>query len=458
MIESGDRILIAVSGGVDSIVLLRTLFDLRKDLGIELAIAHLDHKMRDDSHKDLEFVQKLGQNLELDCFSEAIDVPALIEGEKRSPEEAARIARYGFLESVAIEWNATKIATAHNCSDSAETFLINLLRGSGIDGLSGLPAVRNLQNFKVIRPLIDCSRAEIEETAESKDWDFRVDPTNSDPKYTRNKIRHQLIPKLLEFNPNLLETLTNTTTNIEKASKFISRLAQQAYDSILISKTTEEISLDKKELISHDDFLVENILRIGIKGLRGNLDGIEKIHLDRALDEIRADQVGNQVPFIKDLSMLIEPGHIRIVQGELEEPFADPYEVQLNLAGTQEFAEIGWSFEIEVTDENNYEANGCLEAQLDFDKIVQPLYLRNRRSGDRLTPLGMGGTKKLQDLFVDAKIPRIERDTIPIICDQDGILWVVGLRMSERGRVAPDTKKLLRLRAVPMNRSEKIDV
>ena len=245
--------------------------------------------------------------------------------------------------------------------------------------------------------------------------------------------------------------------NLQKARKYISAQAESEFASVVLETSIIEVLLDKSKLLALDNFLIENILRIALRKLKGNLEGIEAVHLDRAVLELRKNQVGNRTPFIKELHMIIKSDCVVIAEGELDKNLIGPYEFELELSGVQEFAEIGWSIEIEVTDGSYHEAKGCLEAQLDFDKIVQPLYLRNRRPGDILTPLGMRGSKKLQDLFVDAKIPRVERDSIPIICDQEGILWVVGLRMSERGRVTSQTNKTLRLCAAPMNRSEKRD-
>lgn len=454
LIASGDRILVAVSGGVDSVVLLRILSKLQSELEIELGVAHLDHQMRDDSHEDRVFVEGLALELGVPCFSEAVDVPAFIEREKRSPEEAARNARYRFFENVASNWGSSKIAVAHNLDDRAETLLLNLLRGSGLDGLSGIPAIRDLGSAKLIRPLFECSREQIELHAKSNNWAYRIDPTNSDPKYTRNRIRQDLMPQLLDLNPNLLETLARTSANLKKAGDYIAAVAEDAYSALVLSEDESAITLDREQILEASKFLMENIIRVAIKRLKGDLDGIESVHLERAISELQKRQSGNRIPFIQDICMVIEPNKIIIGKGELTQTPLNPYEFELELSGAQRFDEIGWSFSVEVTDATSQKTAGCLEALLDFDKITQPLFVRNRRPGDRFEPFGMGGKKKVQDIFVDAKIPRSERDKIPIICDQQGILWVVGVRTGERGRVTSKTERVLRLSAVSIDRSE----
>jgi len=449
MITPGDRVLVAVSGGADSVVLLNILRDLKTELNFDIAVAHFDHQMREDSRADAQFVSELAQSMNLVCILGTENVPEFIKTNKRSPEEAARELRYQFLRETAVEQNCNVVALGHHLDDRAETFLINLLRGSGLEGLSGMPAVRRENGLRFVRPLIDCTGDQIRQYASAHKIEFREDPTNSELIYTRNRVRQHLIPLMQDFNPNLSQVLARTSDLLSETHEFVEKLALCAYEELLKSSDDEAVVLDRWKFLAQDSFLAKHVLRRAVQELKGDLKGLESVHVDRAVEEIEKSHSGIEVPLMGSFKLFIDADEICITSDRQTSTITKSYHIELDPTERepQVLDEIGWGFLFKCVDQIEEFSHNPLEAAFDFDKIVGPLTVRNRKPGDRLIPLGMGGRKKIQDLLVDAKIPNRERDQVPILCDQEGILWVVGIRMSERCRVTPQTERVLLVRA-----------
>lgn len=447
MFQPRERVVVAVSGGVDSMVLLRALYELRGELQLWLGVAHLDHRLRPNSYEDARLVADYARSLKLPLVQEAIDVPTYIRRHRLSKEEGARQVRYRFLAKAAGKLKAKAIALGHNLNDRVETFFLNLLRGSGLEGLAGMPPVRveGEGGLRYIRPLIECSREEIYQFAQERGLPWREDPTNRDKRFLRNRLRWELLPLLRKYNPNALEAVARAEEILHKANEYLKGVAGEGLKRALLRESPQEIRLDRRYILAQEDFLQEQILREAIRRIKGDLQGIESVHVGSVLNELKKDRSGTQVTL---------PGRIRFVHQGRQILFTrnplrkcpKPYCFELHM-DENSFPEIGWGFELIAMEGSHPLSEDPLEARIDRAKIVWPLCVRNRRSGDRFEPLGLGGTKKLQDLFVDAKIPREERDEIPLVCDQQGILWVVGLRLSERGKVTPSTHQTLCIRA-----------
>ncbi|MCS7197895.1 MAG: tRNA lysidine(34) synthetase TilS [Candidatus Bipolaricaulota bacterium] len=442
MLQACDRVLVAVSGGVDSVVLLHVLQELKKELKLSLAVAHFDHGIRPDSAQDAEFVSKLARSLRLKLYTERADVPAYAQAHKLSLEVAARELRYQFLEKIAQAHKFNKIALGHTLNDQAETLLMRLLRGSGLEGLAGIPPVRSSEHCQYIRPLIECSRQQIEAYAKTHKLRWREDPTNYDTRILRNKIRHELIPILKEYNPNLLEALGRTARLLGQAAQHLEREADQAFRELLIKKNAHELMLDLKKFFRLSEYLQALVLRRAVFALQPQCE-LGADHIETVLSWASRRGAG-------ELSL---PAGVRVLRRHDQivittQPAAAPkrFEYLLTVPGETVLPELGWRFSTALTLPSSLRSSPPgMKVVLDADKIRGALVVRNRRPGDRI--LLKGGTKKLQDFFVDAKIPREARDTIPLICDENTVIWIVGRAVHESYRATPRTARMLQITA-----------
>jgi tRNA(Ile)-lysidine synthase len=454
MFTPGDRVLVAVSGGVDSVVLLYALRELQKSEKLSLAVAHFDHAIRANSAADAEFVKKLARSLKLRYYSERADVPAYAKAQKLSLEVAARTLRYQFFERIAKAHDFKKIALGHTLNDQAETLLMRLLRGAGLEGLSGIPPVRPSGELTYVRPLIECTRDQIVAFAQAHKLSWREDPTNYDTTIVRNKIRHELIPILKEYNPKVLEALGRTARLLGQAAHVLDCQAEQALATLITSKNTQELALDLKDLVAMPEYLQALVLRRAIARVNPLCEP-EVAHIEALLRWVSRRGTGE----------LHLPAGVRVLRRHNQlivtrRPAAPlkRFEYLLTVPGETTLSEIGWRFVIRslhphprpyltltlsVYGEGTGEVRG--RALLDADKIQGSLVVRNRRPGDRIRL--RSGTKKLQDLFTDKKIPREQRDAIPLICDENALIWIVGEAVHEDYRATPQTKHILEIRA-----------
>jgi tRNA(Ile)-lysidine synthase len=454
MLTPGDRVLVAVSGGVDSVVLLYALRELQKSEKLSLAVAHFDHAMRTDSAADAEFVKKLARSLKLRYYSERADVPAYAKAQKLSLEVAARTLRYQFFERIAKAHDFKKIALGHTLNDQAETLLMRLLRGAGLEGLSGIPPVRPSGELTYIRPLIECTRDQIVAFAQAHKLSWREDPTNYDTTIMRNKIRHELIPILKEYNPKVLEALGRTARLLAQAAYVLDCQAEQALATLIASESAQGLALDLKDLMAMPEYLQALVLRRAIARVNPLCEP-EAAHIEALLRWISRRGAG-ELHLPAGVRVLRRHSHLIVTA----RPAAPPkcFEYLLTVPGETTLSEIGWRFVIRslhphprpyltltlsVYGEGTGEVRG--RALLDADKIQGSLVVRNRRPGDRIRL--RSGTKKLQDFFTDRKIPREQRDAIPLICDENALIWIVGEAVHEDYRATPQTKHILEIRA-----------
>ncbi|MCR4404941.1 MAG: tRNA lysidine(34) synthetase TilS [Candidatus Acetothermia bacterium] len=448
MLTPGERVLVAVSGGVDSVVLLRLLYELRGELGVSLAMAHLDHRIRGaDSEADAAFVAAEARRLDLPLVLEARDVPAYAEGRGLSLEEAAREVRYQFLEEAAAKVAADKVALAHQRDDLVETLLLNLIRGAGLAGLRGMAPVRG----RLIRPLINCSRAEIEQFAGEQGLEYRQDRTNLELHHLRNRVRLELLPLLETYRPNIAARLAQTAQLLGQAADYLEGLAEARLEQMIISRGADELLLDRRKLLGEEPLLQSTVLREAVRRVRGTLRDLEFGHLQKMLELSRRPQQRLELDLPGGVRFRREGDRLILTKAGREEAEPRGYEFPLSL-GKNTLDEIGWELTLEEAEPPGVFAEERLQVLVDRDRIAEPLTLRIWRPGDRFRPLGMRGTKKLQDLFVDEKVPQRERGQVPLVCDRRGIVWVVGLRISEDYKVTEATRRALRIRARRLER------
>src|SRR5665648_238414 len=394
MLSFNDRVLIGISGGPDSVTLLQVLLSLKKRYNLSFFIAHLDHMLRgEESDEDANFVKNLAQESGLPCEVKSCNLTEIVQKEHLSIEEAARKCRYKFYSETAKKFEVNKIALGHNADDQVETVMMRFLRGSGLEGLMGIPPVRG----KIIRPLIECSREEIEEYCKENKIEYRVDSSNKEIVYFRNKIRLELFPLLSEG-----------------YNKTIKDIKGDLY-SIIFRHNNEILKLTEYQLGEKEIYLPDNLM-------------VKKIY--------------NKIMIYK-----------KSVSKDQTERIPIPWEYDILIPGKTEIKFLGIKVEIKKLDSADIKSSlyftkkkpkGEFLEFIDYNKVKLPLKLRNRRSGDKFYPLKMKGLKKVKDFFIDNKIPKSHRDLIPILVDsEDQIIWIMGMRLDDRVKINSNTKKVL---------------
>jgi len=441
MLLPGEKVVVAVSGGIDSSVLLHLLYGLSQEHGYCLHVAHLNHVLRaEESQRDAEFVRDLARGLSLEATLRSIAVRDLIQQGSGSLQEHARRARYAFLEEVAEEVGASKIALGHTKDDQAETVLLNLLRGAGMPGLRGIPPVRE---GRFVRPLIEVTRKEIEEYARFHQIASVTDSSNLKSSYLRNRMRLQLLPLLRElYNPQVADTLAAIASILAAEEELLESMASSHLASALLEQGEGRVALSVSALLQEPIALQRRILIEAIRLASSTYLHLSHRHIFTLQDLLRA-QNGSQLTLPGGMVATKDYDRLTITKGKESPPPAWEYLVTID--GFIPVPEAGVTLKAKIRrcQEVNFGQSTPLLAFLDMEKIAAPLTVRNRRPGDRFHPLGSAGEKKLKKLFIDAKVSRSQRDKIPLLVCQGEIVWVIGLRINERYRVRDDTQTVL---------------
>ncbi len=446
LLARGDRVVVAVSGGSDSVCLLSVLHSLARESGLALHVAHLDHMFRgEESAEDARFVSNLAERFGLPATIERFDVPAYCRERGLSAQEGARKVRYGFLGEVARDTESDRIATGHTADDQAETFLMRLVRGAGVSGLSAIPPMRD----NIIRPLIETTREEVLEHLRSVGLEFRTDSSNAKAVYTRNRIRLEVLPLLKSFNPRIVETLAAEAELLrgenEAVESYLSAIVENA------SQSKDDALIVKRNALDTLPPAFRRRLLRKIADLAGqDPSQLSLARINAALSFMAGAQTGRTMSLTHGMSITRE--YNSFVFSSPDRPAVFSHD--LAIPGSVERPAVGLPVETVMTNGrrgNPEAATFRWQAELDYDRIKPLLTLRNRRPGDWFCPAGMGGrSKKLQDYLVDEKIPRRKRDSVLLLCSGDDILWVVGLRMDERFLPGPDAGRLLAVRVKEM--------
>lgn len=455
MVQNGDALLVAVSGGADSVALVDILRALAPKYSLRLAIAHLNHCLRqNESDRDEGFVADLAQQLELPFHVGREDVRRYQERHRLSPEEAAREVRYGFCEAIASKYGYNKIALGHHGEDNAELVLMNLLRGSGPLGLSGISPVRD---NKIVRPLINLRRSEIMDYVETKNLEYVTDSSNWDLKYHRNKIRAQLMPELTsEYNPKLIDSLNRLTAILGDEEEWIEDLIHPLYQKAIIFKEKNKLGLSISELNQQPIAVRRRIIRKAIRSVKGNLRRIAFAHVASVCQLTQMGPANgildlpDRIRIRRDLKVLMISKEDVNLRGLDRIPFLSAthdYLYPLSEPGKifiQE-ADVHLSFsEIAEVPSPDLQPSGHEVVFFDMDKVRFPFVIRNFRPGDRFRPLGSSGKQKLKKFFIDHKVPRIQRARCPIVLSRNKIIWVAGHRLDHAVRIGPRTQRILK--------------
>lgn len=439
LLKSGDRVIAAVSGGPDSIAMLHLLSTIPK---IKIYAVHLNHMLRGkDADRDEIFVKKICKQMSIPYFTKKIDVKKYAQENKQTIEEAGRNLRYSFFEEIAKNVKADKVALAHTADDNVETFLMRLVRGAGIRGLSSISVKRG----KIIRPLIDVWKKDVLNYCRKNNLEFVCDKSNKSPAYLRNRIRNKLIPDLAEYNPRIKETLVSAIKCLSDDHEFISQTAQKAFRTIKVGEDNNGIVINRLKLQKLPSSIQNNILRLAIERIKGNLNDISFLHLK---DIMKLESGILNLPhniFIrcdKEAIIISNKSPLKLKQKS--------YSYRVIIPGEILIKETDQILKAKITgNEPSFKKIKKNLAYLDADKIRGELIARNFKKGDYFVPLGMSGRKKLHNFFIDEKIPIENRCKIPIIADDEKIVWIAGYRLSDEAKIDGGTGRIIKLSIFP---------
>ncbi len=440
-VDNTATILVGVSGGVDSVSLLDLLALLSEKFYFKIIIAHYNHSLRGaDSDADEDFVKDLAIKYGFDYFSAKGDVLTYSEKNSISIELAARQLRYNFFERTSRNHYADFVATAHTADDSAETFLFNLFRGSGLTGLSGIPATRNfVKNVVIARPLLTLKKKEIIEYAKARKLKWREDRTNEAVDYTRNRIRRVLIPLLeKEFNPQIIEAINRAAELIYGADQNINQQVQSAAQTVITDIRLERFSMKAQTLQTFDEFMQGEILQYALnKHLK--IPSIPMLTIDSILNLIGKTS-GKMVEFQQSYQAAYDRNLLII--GKLDKKVDESAEVMKDQSVTID------RYKIKLTSVNmnevKYNPNPKIEF-LDADQMPAKMTFRPWMQGDNFTPLGMNGTMKISDFLINEKIPSVDKPNIIVLANGDEVIWVCGYRINENCKISEKTKKAVKV-------------
>jgi tRNA(Ile)-lysidine synthase len=439
MLSGEERILIGLSGGPDSVCLLYILNNLRDKFMLDLYAVYIDHGLRPEEIPDeVEFCKKLCERLSVPFITKVIDVKTYAKEQGLNKQEAARELRYRTFEETACEVKANTIALGHTADDQLETFLMRFFRGSGPAGLSGIPPVRG----SIIRPLIDTERREIEEFLDEQKINYIIDSSNLRKDYLRNRFRFSFVPEIKKINPHITQTVSRTMDILREEEKYFDITVTKTLMRLICRKTNSHIELFLSPLEAMDKVILRRVLRRAIDITKG-LRGIEFIHIEDMIDLIRHKRQGDRLYLPKGLRVIKNYSTL-IITSEIPQRLGT---FILNVPGEVFLKESGTMIRASIVDKVDSYGDGKTIAIFDADKTGAVLTVRPRENGDFFYPLGFGKRKKLQDFFVDEKVPRDERDRIPLIISGKYIVWIAGYRGDERFRVNEGTKKVLKLEA-----------
>lgn len=439
MATPGDKIVVAVSGGPDSVCLLDVLYRLRDALGIGLAVAHLEHGFREgEDEAETAFVEALAKGYGIPYEHGRArglhrDIPSL--------EERARVERYRFLEKTRAKFAAQKIALGHQMDDQAETVLLHCLRGSGPSGLSGIPPCRG---GIFIRPLIRVRRGEIDLYLKDRSLFHMRDPSNLDLRRTRNWVRHDLIPRIKAHNPRLVETLCRSAEILAEDDDYLQREAKTRLQEMAPAQGESQMVLPLDPLLNLHKAVSSRVIRQVIQELRGDLRKIRHSHVEAVLECMRGTRPQSKLDLPDGI--VVERVYGKVVFRIRKEASVGDYAYTLDRPGSYRLEIPGCTLALEEMD-----AGGLPDlktpgntAFIDAETLSYPLIVRNFRPGDRFIPLGMRGRKKVKEFFGDLKVPFSIRRLVPILISGDHPIWICGYRIDDRVKVTHKTRRVLK--------------
>ncbi len=470
LVPQGNRIVVGVSGGPDSVTLLHMLKRLSGPLELNLHVAHLNHGIRGvDADEDEAFVIHLAEAWALPYTTRRANLPAIAQREKLTLEEASRKERYVFLAEVAENFGATCIAVGHNADDQTETVLMHLLRGAGSSGLRGmLPSTplntrglfvldnKSCLGLTIIRPLLGTARSEIQAYLEQQGLQTRFDRSNLDTTYFRNRLRHEVIPYLEQINPRISVRLQHLADVIRADYELIQEYMSVAWDALLVAAYSDAYTFDLMRWREQPLAVQRAIIRHAAHKLSDKLRDVGFSHVEQAVAVAQNGNTGTQATLPNGLYLVVEHKTLTIACGNSvhlppDRPWLIPGStIEVDIPGVTQLP-YGWTLHTQRAKHWSLEAivdnPNPLVAWVDAAVLGDKPVLRTRRRGERLQPQGMSGaTVKLSDLLINVKIPRLWRDRLPLLVANGSILWVTGIRLNQNALVKCETEAVVYLR------------
>ena len=433
LIEKNDTIIVGASGGPDSQFLIYLLKSIKDEYNLKIILAHLNHLHRKEAINDENLVKETAHKLNLEFRVKRASMDDYAKTHKISAEDAGRRLRYEFFNELASQYENSKIAIAHNKNDQAETLLMRMIRGTGLDGMVAM----DFRNGNIIRPVLSFSKDEIISYLDSNLIAYAIDKTNLSNDYTRNYIRNQIIPEFSTINPKAVDAIYNLSILLKEDLIIVDRSIDSLYKEVLVLEDDNQILFDLSKFDRLEDFYQKRLLRKAIGKLKNNLKDISKKNIDGflSLTTLATGKkiIKDDLEFIKNYKTY----QLSKVENNLNlENFAF-----LSLA-----EDINFNGKIiKATLVNSMGEKNKNIAYFSFDKLKFPLKLRYREKGDTFKPLGFNHNKNLKDFFIDQKIDRNLRDQIPIILSDDKIIWLVGFRQSEEFKVDKEDKNIIKI-------------
>ena len=440
LLERTRPLLVAVSGGPDSTALLHLLHTLSDQHPLSLHVAHLNHGLRGEAaEEDAGYVREVAGRLELPVTVEAADVGAYRREHRLSWEAAAREVRYAFLSRTAERVGVATVVLGHTADDQAETVLLHLLRGSGLQGLRGmLPCTfrrsRDVtRRVALLRPLLRVTREETEAYCRARGLTPRHDPSNLEERYTRNRIRHRLLPSLAQYNPSIREALVRLARTAARDLDFIDRQLQQAWPALVTSEPWG-LRVRRDAFLALHPSLQAHLLRRAWEELAGESADLTSTQVEAMMDQVREEGAGRSLSLGRGVRFHTGYEELTLGRQPASVPLPPMESGPLPLPG--EANVDGWHVTARLVDGPVQVSDGePYRAHLDVAALGERVQIRPRRAGDRFQPLGMEGTKRLNEFMIDVRIPKNWRDRVPLLVGERGVTWVVGWRIAHWARV-----------------------
>lgn len=444
LVSKGEGIVVGLSGGPDSVCLLNLLCSLREEMNLKIAAAHINHMLRaEEADKDEEYARSLCKKFNVEFFSKSVDINKYSKDKGISSETAGREVRYEFFDHVMEQLDFSKIATAHNSNDQAETVLMRMMRGAGLEGLTGIPVKRD---EKYIRPILFVERKEIEEYCKICGLEPRIDESNMERLYRRNKVRLDILPYMKEnFNEDIVETINRMVLLLQEDKDYIMSQVNKCYAKNC--EKHEDKVIIYKRVFEYDNAITKRVIRRAIKEVAGNKYDIEMKHIKDVM-ELKDMKTNKKIDLPNGIYAQNIYGDI-FIKIKVESNKNQYEELVLSnkdiLHKEVYFQNYIFNFE-RIAYENNIDFMKNNEIKyFNYDNINGNIIIRQRKEGDKIIPLGMKGSKKIKDIFINMKIPQEDRDSIPIIQFGEDIAWVVPMKVSDKYKVTDRTKNILKI-------------